>query len=145
MAAEIDTAETTAPGVSFWAFREENEWEGETWTSYFEVPEAHFADLVRLKELLDAEPSECPYELRRVKEIPTIVEEEEADEDYEEGDEDYDDDWDDDDEPERYHPARAVYDLSNFGQVTKAIHYFENGGFESGESDPLYKLGLFDG
>jgi len=141
MATELEATEAAETGVSFWALREENDWEGETWTVYFEVPEAHFADLKRLKELLDAESDESPYELRRVKEIPVIVEEEEADES--EDDDDYDDDWDDDDEPERYHSARSVYDISNFERVTEAISFFENGGFEGGGDDPLYKLGLF--
>lgn len=140
--------ETATSEESFWALREDNEWEGETWTVYFSAPEEHRKELKRLKRLLKDEGDESPYELRRVQEIPAhLLEDEdpEGDGDFEEDEESwadgYDDDFDDE-EDECYHPAYSVHSL-NAERLAEAIGYFEAGGSKTDDDDPLYKLGLF--
>lgn len=143
--AAVETAEPIATdGASFWALREDNEWEGESWTVYFEAPTEYSKELKRLKRLIRAQGDESPYELRRVKEIPShlIAEEDPEDEDLED-DEDYDEDCDDDfDDEEGYHPAHSVYEFKP-DNLPLAISYFERGDSESDDDDPLYKLGFF--
>jgi len=138
-ATETTAPETEAPEKSFWALREDNEWEGETWVVYFEVPAEHLEAMRRLRDLIDEEGDESHYELRRVKEIP-LIEEPEAELDDESEDDDYDEDFDE--EPNSYHPAKSVYDFQP-ERLALTLGYYEGQGWDSGEDDPLYKLGFF--
>jgi hypothetical protein len=110
-----------------WAFTEENDWEGETWTVYFEAPDTLYSSLERLQNLLEAVGVDT-YELYEVEDFPS---------EYAYSDEPGE-------EEGRYHPFEQKLALSA-PALTAALAYWEDHieAEERGDGDSLYKLGLF--
>lgn len=137
-------AETTETGPHFWAFEEENEWEGEQWTVYFEVSDpAIQSELQKLEAIIDDIEGDLPYELYEINELPTELDDGSLEhcEYAEEGEEDCGD-CGYCCGSEGYYPPEAIRELN--AEVLSAALIFHRGSSTPEEDqDPLYKLGLF--
>lgn len=137
-----ETAATTA-----WKLVEHNEWEGETWTIYFDSPEVKLNSALRdLKAILEKDGQEN-YELSEIEELPdpsSFAEEELTECEY--GEEDGCGDCDYCCESEGYYSANGVYDPPSLNKVKAAILYWGTSADEreslKNDEDPLYKLGF---
>lgn len=131
-----------------WVFREENEWEGETWKVYFEVDAESDYKIQRLQELIVFHDHLDQFSFRQIEEIPRNFQQshENSEEDYCECEDVDDDEYEDCDceyDVEGYYPAEqfATIDVE---VLDEALAYFENQEWNSQADNPLYKLRLFN-
>ncbi len=149
MAEAIQTEDTQK---THWQFVENNEWEGEIWTAYFEADAELEPKLLELSALLFAD-EKSPYSLEAIEEIPDEMPEGEGELEECEYADSYDDDDGDDGEgcgdcdycnpSEGYYAAYGVYELSieKLNSALEEQRHAADG--ETSQEDSLYKLGLF--
>lgn len=137
---------------TYWEFVENNEWEGEIWTAYFEADAELEPKLTELSALLFAD-ERSPYSLEVIEEIPSPLPEGDSELEECEYADSYDDDEDEDGEgcgdcdycnpSEGYYPAYGVYELSTekLDVALEELRHAAAG--ETDQEDSLYKLGLF--
>lgn len=144
-----ESAEVAQPVVGIWQFVETNEWEGERWTSFFEVtdPEVQAA-LEELRPMVNSEDMSS-YKLLPIDRMPAEDELDdgmptECDFDMEDGESCGDCGYCCGYEP--YFPPESIYGPPNLYRVRKAVDFWSDPKEAESRrlSDPLYKFGLYD-
>lgn len=135
-------AENTTENT-FWVFTENNEWEGEIWKVYFTATPEISAKVHELKEFLDAEGYDATYALEQVEGIPTEFDDGELEEcEYADEDEEDCGDCDYCGGSEGYYAPESEGEI-NVTILDEALEHYKTEN-RNEDSDPLYKLGLFN-
>lgn len=127
---------------SVWKFTEVNEWEGETWVSFFTASGLLVTQLEKLSGVLDSD-EHSPYSLEKVDSMPETFYEgpDECEYGYEDGEECGDCAYCCGDES--YFLPEQEMETPHIERVNAAIKFWESPDANE-TSDPLYKMGLFD-